>query len=278
MNKFEQRGLQEREALVGFFKRILVKTPSTKYHLNYTPTGTYSKYDCLVTQHSLIDGNWRAIKKMFFEAKIRDKYYDTLLLEKKKIEAMKVYAKEAHSTIFYINFTPAGTFVFNLTKLELDGQINYITEKHNVETVNKDKGKIDKEIAYIDVNLGKRYDYIYLSKEEPEALSEALSDNFEAFPKEEPVKQIEMELPKETGIRRNAEGIILYDSYEEFRLFPYHIKQESLNQSRLKIFKREGDDIETMKSLLGGEDKLADFLYKRDVDDFMNRRRVTNKK
>jgi hypothetical protein len=98
-------------------------------------------------------------------------------------------------------------------------------------------------------------------------MTNEFSSDFEAFPKDDPPK-----------LRRGSDNSILYDSYAEFSSFPFHIKQEALSQNRLKIFKREGDDIETMKSLLGGEDKLADFLYKRDVDDFMNRSRVTNKK
>lgn len=91
---------------------------------------------------------------------------------------------------------------------------------------------------------------------------------FEAFPREEP----------ENKVRISPDGTILYDSYDELKSYPFHVQIKALNQNRIKLFSRPADDIKSMASFLGGIDEVGEFLYKRDVDDFMNRSRVTNKK
>ena len=67
----------------------------------------YSKYDCYSEKF-----------KLDIELKCRATHYDDLLIEKSKYDALIMRSKNHGTKAFYINSTPSGVFVFNLSALE----------------------------------------------------------------------------------------------------------------------------------------------------------------
>lgn len=162
--KYSERGKAEREALDGLFKELLKENNKVRYSVYHTPDRTKSKYDCLVRQYSKQTGEM--LKKMFFEVKIRGAHYDTLLIEKQKLDSMKRLIRDLDKDkLYYINFTPKNTVVFDLLKIESEVGFNFVNDHHNRTTVEKELGKVSKEVAYIDNKLGTTFQYIYQQKE-----------------------------------------------------------------------------------------------------------------
>lgn len=296
--RIKDKGKKEREALTGLLSKYMKETDQYRYHIYHTPNRDKSKYDCIVKKYQKSDS--RLVKKMFFEVKIRGAHYDTLLLEKQKLESLKslITNKETDS-IYYVNFTPVNTVMFDL--LSIEDKLHFVNEKHNRVSVNKEAGKREKAIAYISIYDGKIYDYVYVDKDnlvdnladnsllepniepekneqpaEPEQNETAnnitnnitdLLENVEITENEtEQTEQTELDLKPQKqydGIRRDEKGIILYDSIEEFRSFPLKIQWLCVAQHRIKLFLRPDEDRDFMVELMGGEMQLADFLHKR---------------
>ena len=82
------------------------------------------------------------------ELKCRTVHYDTLLLEKKKYDAMIQKCDDNLDIPMYINSTPKGVYQFNLYLVTLKWETQY----HNKTTEFSNNNKISKEIAMIDVN------------------------------------------------------------------------------------------------------------------------------
>ena len=82
------------------------------------------------------------------ELKCRSKHYDTLLIEKKKYDAMIAKCNDNLDVPMYINSTPLGIYRFNLYLVTLKWEIQY----HNKTTQFGNTNKIPKEVAMINVN------------------------------------------------------------------------------------------------------------------------------
>lgn len=266
-------GKIERDALDGFFKEFLPTTKTHTYNFHYTPEDSYAIYDCLAEQFSIAEN--RVTKKMFFEVKVRDTYYSTLLLEKKKFENLKELIRNpARDKIYYINFTPKGTFVFDLLKIE--DKLLFIQEEHNKETMNKDLGKVLKEIAYIDITDGKFFEYVFVPV--TDNIMDALPEGFEAFPLEDEVKpaenksnqtELKLETPVALTFKRDSNGFVIFDKYEDFIRYPQRIQWEYVYQQRVKKWILPGEDYKVMLEEMGGWKELGEFLYKRFCEKYM---------
>ena len=81
------------------------------------------------------------------ELKCRGKHYDTLLIEKKKFDAIIEKCNDNLDIPIYINSTPKGVYRFNLYLAKTDWEIQF----HNKTTEFRNKNKIPKEIALLDV-------------------------------------------------------------------------------------------------------------------------------
>jgi hypothetical protein len=83
------------------------------------------------------------------ELKCRKRHYPTLLLEKKKYDAM-IEECEKHLDIpIYINSTPEGVFSFNLHKIHPTFEIN---NKNPATTQFYNTQRIEKEVTYLEIN------------------------------------------------------------------------------------------------------------------------------
>ena len=81
------------------------------------------------------------------ELKCRGAHYDTLLIEKKKYDAMIDKADENLDIPIYINSTPKGVYKFNLYLVDPKWEIQY----HNKTTHFSNNNKIKKEVAMLPV-------------------------------------------------------------------------------------------------------------------------------
>jgi hypothetical protein len=83
------------------------------------------------------------------ELKCRKVHYDTLLLEKKKYDAMVTESLKHMDIPIYINSTPKGIFAFNLFKIEEEWEVNYLNPKN---TYFGGSHRVPKEVTYLDIN------------------------------------------------------------------------------------------------------------------------------
>ena len=81
------------------------------------------------------------------ELKCRGKHYDTLLIEKKKYDAMMEKAIDNYDIPIYINSTPNGVYRFNLNIVKPKWEIQY----HNKTTNFNERQKIEKEVAMLPI-------------------------------------------------------------------------------------------------------------------------------
>tara|TARA_R110002050_G_scaffold293969_4_gene451201 strand:+ start:2987 stop:3376 length:390 start_codon:yes stop_codon:yes gene_type:complete len=79
------------------------------------------------------------------ELKCRKKHYDTLLIEKKKYDAMIEESMKHADEPVYINSTPEGVFVFNLLDIEPEWETNF----RNPSNTYWGGGRVAKEVAYL---------------------------------------------------------------------------------------------------------------------------------
>jgi len=87
------------------------------------------------------------------ELKCRKRHYPTLLLEKKKYDAM-IEECEKHLDIpLYINSTPQGIFSFNLLKVFPIWEINYLNPATTQFT---NTNRIAKEVTYLQIKLAEQ--------------------------------------------------------------------------------------------------------------------------
>tara|TARA_R100001369_G_scaffold31804_2_gene56346 strand:- start:701 stop:1090 length:390 start_codon:yes stop_codon:yes gene_type:complete len=81
------------------------------------------------------------------ELKCRGVHYDTLLIEKKKYDAIVNKCNDNLDIPMYINSTPKGVYRFNLYLVDPVWEIQY----HNKTTQFANTNKIPKEVAMLDI-------------------------------------------------------------------------------------------------------------------------------
>jgi len=87
------------------------------------------------------------------ELKCRKKHYPTLLLEKKKYDAMFLEANKHLDTPIYINSTPEGIWSFNLYFIKKDWETNFLNP---ATTQFANTNRIAKEVTYLKTTDGKK--------------------------------------------------------------------------------------------------------------------------
>jgi len=150
--EFEKKAFEERL----FLKKLLpliYSNPQLEPLFQFTPYHGKDVYDCCVCLYDFLTKV--LVYRHIIEIKIRDDYYDTLLLEKKKFESLKKIAAIGGSTIYYISVTKKGTFVFNLTDLE--PELTFTTMDLPASTVDKSLGKIQKLVCMIPIEKGVKF-------------------------------------------------------------------------------------------------------------------------
>ncbi len=107
-----------------------------------TAENPYSRWDCRSDVFSL-----------YIELKCRRTHYDTLLVEKKKWDALHTRANEEQYRPIYINSTPAGIYVFALQETP---EPTWVERLMPVTTDFANNRKISKTCGFLDVANAKR--------------------------------------------------------------------------------------------------------------------------
>lgn len=153
--EYYNKSVRERIMLDLLFSRIYNKS-KLQDNIHHTPADSKEPYDSIVCR---FDGTIK--QNHIWEAKIRDTNYTEILFEKIKYESLKKIAKRyegAPSDIFYVSTHPNGTYIFNITKIEKEGKLEWIKQQHNKSTVEKWRGKIEKQLIYLPIEWGKMID------------------------------------------------------------------------------------------------------------------------
>ena len=156
MNKFEEASVRERFALKQI-EPILRKKESTIY---YTDIYSYDVYDALL--HILENGTIK--KRYIIECKLRDTHYDELMYETKKDKDLTSKIIDPSNTdILFINFTPTGTYLFNITQLKKTHPLlfNHIDYTYCPKSTMGDKVYINKGHYLLPTSLGMNLRYIF---------------------------------------------------------------------------------------------------------------------
>jgi hypothetical protein len=162
--------------------------------------------------------------------------------------------------------------------IKIEKNLFFVEHDHNKLTIDKERGKIKKEVAYVDVTDGIVFDYIYVSEEFKVAEQERLL-GLEAFPKEDtsvaipeeitpPVpdpNQTALEIPVEVKrqIRFDENGEITFDTSEEFQSLPYHYQWKYVMENHLRLFLQPGEDKHEMVVKYGSLEKVYLFVKER---------------
>lgn len=155
--EYFRKSQRERIMLDLLFSKIYNKG-EFQDNIYHTPADSKEPYDSVVCRFK----NGIISKNHIWEAKIRDTNYSEILFEKIKYESLKKvskrYSEACDCNIFYVSTHPNGTYVFNITNIEKEGKLEWIKQEHNRSTVEKWRGKIEKQLIYLPVEWGKVID------------------------------------------------------------------------------------------------------------------------
>lgn len=145
----------EKREFIGFHSLLdLQKLNSETFKFEIRRMPDYSSFDAY---YFITNGDTMSIKKrVFVEIKIRDKVFPDYYLQKKKWDDIDKYRRnvslDKDEVIYlYVNFTPEGTFIWNIT--DMSGketewrEMNEYTESSRYEKVNKEVWGLEKEEA-----------------------------------------------------------------------------------------------------------------------------------
>lgn len=172
---FYTAGEEERKAMsqvIHLFKEMYDKRGQEIIYY-VVPSSKMDKYDFLI--HVYKEG--QKIESNIIEVKVRSKHFNRLLLEKRKYNSLKKLKKieeEAFNNvnIIYLNFTPQGTYLFNLT----DKRFNWESLYANKCTIRSREDKVEKLVTFLDVNDGIDMKIIYDKDKDNKIMDEKLKE------------------------------------------------------------------------------------------------------
>jgi hypothetical protein len=94
-----------------------------------------SRWDCYSPQF-----------KHRIELKCRTKHFDSMLLEKKKFDAMLSECEKHLDIPIYVNSTPRGIYFLNLLQIEPDWETNF---RNPATTQFSNTNRVSKEVTYL---------------------------------------------------------------------------------------------------------------------------------
>lgn len=245
-------------AMEGFFKQFIKNGNNFNYDIHYDSTD-FSEYDAVIIQKDAKTKN--TIKKLLFNAFINTNHYEAILLEYKKFSLLKELVSNDDDKIYYIMFTPKGTIIYDLLKLEKDNLINFIENDNN-----------EKQNALIDLSDGKFFNYIFTPKSDKPLEKQEAND----IQREIVFDPSDYDLP----VKRDEKGDIYFDGLNDMQRYPESVMWEYVNQERIKTSLLPHENKEEMLKEHGGVVKLGEFLYKRNMENTMDmiKKNIFNKR
>ena len=226
----------KRKAFNSLLSKILVDTEKHTYSVTSVFDKMSNGYDFLATQY---DKNHAISKRMFFEGVCTDSY-SALFIDEKTFKLLKFIINEPVDNIYYVNFTPRNTFIFDLLKLESDGKLLF-----------------NDGFSYLDNTDATVIKFSY----SPSGLLDDINeDEF----------NIENEYPVDLkNYKRDENGDLIFDTLEEFTSSPYHIKKRHLMERYVKMNLLPGEDKQDMLEKHETIEKLYLFLKERTRNKFL---------
>lgn len=151
---FERREWYGRQGL----KKLQELYPNTfRWELHFT-SGQYDPYDAYFIIYDPITQQLK--KRVWIEIKWRDKSFDQYILETKKLKQLiklrgSLYLDSTDVQFLYLNFTPDGTYMWDVTNYSPDESESLVANK---ETSKSRQNKIKKDVIYLPE--GKKFNYI----------------------------------------------------------------------------------------------------------------------
>ena len=125
--------VQNEQELFDYLKENYLKDLEPSEH-------QYSKYDC-----------YSLSKNIDLELKCRQKHYPELLLEKDKYDSLLARATEYGTKPYYVNSTPEGIFVFNLSVLQTpEWELRLMPKTSHFSN----REKVEKVVGYLPITKG----------------------------------------------------------------------------------------------------------------------------
>lgn len=154
--KRKQYGEIERHHLDALISILQAQRPNLQFDFIPSPLNRAVPYDGLL---HIKDENGFIIKRIIIEAKVRTADYQSYFLECQKYENLKKM-QENHSDylIWYVNFTPSGTHIFDLDSITL-GPVKKI--EMNSQTFKSRSKKREKAVFTLDIKYSARINYKY---------------------------------------------------------------------------------------------------------------------
>ena len=163
--KFENAENIERDALLKckdvLYKQLnIIEDNDTDVYIIISPPGSKDIYDALINVYKY----GQKYRSFIIEVKVRNKEYNSLLLEKKKYDSLLKKQIEQRSfgfldtKILYLNFTPKATYLFKISK---HADYEWIKGEDNKYSVMKERGKVIKSKTYLETTAGDKLEYVY---------------------------------------------------------------------------------------------------------------------
>lgn len=166
MDTFKLNSLKERDALKKslILEKLRENYESKGYEFGnqfLTPYDDYDKYDAIQTYMKYKDNKTEYLR-ILIETKVRSEIYDEMFLEYKKwLSLLKIKVQmSGNYKLLYINFTPNGTYIYDLTT-ELLNSCELVTRKMKDYTSAKDPKQIDKKVYLLPLEKAKFIPFIY---------------------------------------------------------------------------------------------------------------------
>lgn len=161
----EFKKCENKERLAFYsIRKFLTNKEDKIYKIYYTSKGDdYTGYDILLHIYT----NGEITSSNIIEIKVRDTHFTDLILEQKKYDKLKILKQREEENgienvnIYYLNFTPKGTYMYNLTKMDIEWFGQYFPD-NSVNT----KKEIYKTITFLHTNDGIDIPYIFDMKKD----------------------------------------------------------------------------------------------------------------
>jgi len=158
-NDFEKASFIERCAFKNFVK---LYPQFNNYQMLITDFDGKDLYDIMLYK---INEKGLMSDRIFIEIKVRHTIFDTYFMETKKVNSIinfcknELYLNDDEYKIWYMNFTPEGTFIWNVKKEMSKNKIIY--KEMNKKTMESRSDKVNKSVYELDKASGKRFNYVW---------------------------------------------------------------------------------------------------------------------
>jgi len=167
-----QRNYSLTKLYTDFLKKKFDEQYDSEIHLTSVmrkQTKRQSQFDAIINVKER--NTKRVMYKLVIKAKVRNVDYNSLMIEKHKVDEMfksfnatKEYdSSYTTSSLIYINFTPSGVYLFNLSHPKLIKWLaddsNWFVKELDKTTADVDAPKVKKEIYLLPKYLATHYNY-----------------------------------------------------------------------------------------------------------------------